>query len=373
VSEHEQPPAEDTALVPHTGAGTLAGRGTIAAAAHAADAAAAQGVFARYRADLSAQTRRAQDADLDRWARYLAAVGAGDSACAWAEEPGCWAGVSWGLVEGFLRWQERESYSLATIARSLSTVRGYCKQAARAGVLPVEALALIETVKSPAPRSKAARNRDATRAQTRTGAKKVEPVRLTPAQARQLKREHADTPEGRRDALLMCLMLDHGLRVSEAIDLQVVNLQLAQGLMSFYRRKVDKTQTHRLSPDTLRAARRYYDAGDAPAAGQLLRTVERRGARTLGGALSVQGARELVGRLGRAIGVLGLSPHDCRHFWATRAAAAGTNPLALQEAGGWNSLVMPRRYIEAAAIANDQVRLGDDEPADANRSAPFHG
>lgn len=36
-----------------------------------------------------------------------------------------WASVSWGLIEGFLRWQESEGYSLASIARSLSTIRVY--------------------------------------------------------------------------------------------------------------------------------------------------------------------------------------------------------------------------------------------------------
>jgi hypothetical protein len=30
-----------------------------------------------------------------------------------------------------------------------------------------------------------------------------------------------------------------------------------------------------------------------------------------------------------------------------------------QEAGGWSSLAMPRRYIAAAAIANEGVRLGE--------------
>ena len=75
-------------------------------AAVAADRAAAQGVFARYRADLSAQTRRAQDADLARWQRYLAAVGVADHATHWTDAPTCWSSVSWGLVEGFLRWQE---------------------------------------------------------------------------------------------------------------------------------------------------------------------------------------------------------------------------------------------------------------------------
>jgi integrase len=332
----------------------------LAQAAAAADRAAAQGVFARYRADLADQTRRAQDSDLRRWDRYLVAVGVVGTAQAWQEDPRCWAHVSWGLVEGFARWQAAEGYSLASMARALATVRIYALHAARAGALAPEALALIQTVKVAAPRSKTGRNRDAQRAQTRRGAKKATPTRLTPAQARSLKREQPATPQGRRDALLMCLLLDHGLRVSEVADLQVRDLDLERGLLHFYRRKVDTTQTHRLTADTLRAAQHYIEAGDALAAGQLLRTTAGPRSVELGAGISAQGLRDRVRILGSKLGLTTLSPHDCRHFWATRAAAAGTDPIALQEAGGWSSLAMPRRYIAAAAIANERVRLGDD-------------
>jgi len=47
-----------------------------------------------------------------------------------------------------------------------------------------------------------------------------------------------------------------------------------------------------------------------------------------------------------------LSAHDCRHYWATFWAKR-VDVLRLQEAGGWNSLAMPRRYVEDARIANE--------------------
>jgi integrase len=70
--------------------------------------------------------------------------------------------------------------------------------------------------------------------------------------------------------------------------------------------------------------------------------------------------RAITGRvrfLGEKLGIVGLSAHDCRHFWATSAARHGTDPFALQEAGGWSSLAMPRRYVEENKIANDGVKL----------------
>ena len=44
-------------------------------------------------------------------------------------------------------------------------------------------------------------------------------------------------------------------------------------------------------------------------------------------------------------------------LWATAALAGGSDLLALEEARGWASLAMPRRYVERAKIANERVKL----------------
>lgn len=337
--------------------------GTLAQAAQAADAAAGRSALARYRTGLSEQTLRAQDADLKRWVRYLAAVGVEPcDADAWSISASCWGAVSWGLVEGFIAWQEAEGYARATIARALSTVRRYAEQAARAGAISPDELVKIQTVETPRPGSKEGRNRDAQRATTRKGKKKAAHTPITPEQARKL-RQQPNTPEGRRDALVMCLLLDHALRVSEVHDLTVSAIDLAAGQMTFYRRKINLVQTHDLTPATLRAARRYLKH-DAPAIGQLIRTVIGRGSEELGGPISIDGLAQLVRRLGKAAGVENLSPHDCRHYCITQAAARGFDPLRLQEFGGWSSLAMVRRYVERAAIANAGMVLPDDDLAE---------
>jgi hypothetical protein len=50
-------------------------------------------------------------------------------------------------------------------------------------------------------------------------------VHIAQKQAKKLKSQ-PDTPQGRRDALLMCLLLDHGLRVGEVARLQVSDFDL---------------------------------------------------------------------------------------------------------------------------------------------------
>jgi hypothetical protein len=86
----------------------------------------------------------------------------------------------------------------------------------------------------------------------------------------------------------------------------------------------------------------------------------------------------IVHDLGAAVGLVGLSAHDLRHYWATRAARSGTPLDRLQDAGGWASPAtpaypaspgtaaptgagagVPLRYVESAKIANQGVLLGE--------------
>lgn len=352
-------PSQAPAIMPAAALAEIAG---------AADQAAAHSVFTRYRSSKTAATLRAQDADLRRWVVYLAAVQErrhlslttdrallDSRAETWTHDPATWSPVSWGLIEGFVRWQEQAGYSLASIARALATVRAYAKQAARAGAITPEALTLIATVTSPASQSKAGRNADAQRPKTRCGTKKAVAVELSLDQARALREQHPATPQGRRDALLMCLLLDHGLRVSEVAGLTVANLDLARGRLNFYRPKVHLWQTLALSKATRMAAATYHETGAMPTQPDvpLLRQSTPNGELTAPG-IGTRAIAARVAKLGRTIiQVSGLSPHDCRHFWASNAEG---DLFTLQEAGGWSSLDMPRRYHKRQQIANQGLR-----------------
>jgi integrase len=264
--------------------------------------------------------------------------------------------VTWGLVEGFTRWLLLQGYSVSSVNVRLSTVKTYSRLAAQAGSIPSEEYAMIRLVQGYSRREarRVDERRLAAGVAQRVGLKKPSPTPLTAQQAAQLKIQ-PDTPQGRRDALLMCLLLDHGLRAGEAALLEVEDFDLPEGVFRFHRPKVDKVQTHRLSADALSAARRYLQI-DALPAGKLLRASRKDGSLRQAG-LSTRAISGRVEFLGAEIGVPGLSAHDCRHHWATRAARAGTPLERLQDAGGWASLAMPARYIEAAEVANEGVEL----------------
>jgi integrase len=61
--------------------------------------------------------------------------------------------------------------------------------------------------------------------------------------------------------------------------------------------------------------------------------------------LAVISNQERVRTLGELAGITGLSPHDCRHSWATRAASHGTPLDRLRQAGGWSNIQTPLRYL----------------------------
>lgn len=323
--------------------------GALALAGKAADAAAAQYIFTDYRSRKAAETIRRQDADLALFASYLTHVGveAGDL----SQDAEAWRGVSWGVVSGFVVWQLSQGYAVGSVNVRLSTVKTFCKLAMLAGTISAETYAMIRAVAGY--RSAEGKRVDEQREQTRKGVKKAQAVSISRDQARKLKAQ-PNTPQGRRDALLMCLLLDHGLRIGEVSILKVEDFDLEAGTFTFYRPKVDKVQTHRMRPDTRKAATAYLQQ-DAPATGALWLGSRKGGA--LGGTISTRNLSERVTDLGGAAGIAGLSPHDCRHAWATLASRNGTPIKALQDAGGWSSPAMPLRYAESAEIANDGVNL----------------
>jgi integrase len=311
---------------------------------------AAKVVFTDYQQRTAVNTLRRQRDDLALFSRYLGLVGIAITEDAFLSDPAVWAPITHGLVDGFVRWQLQQGYAIGSINVHLSTIKKYCALAARAGTLATEEIALIKLVQGY--RHKEGRNIDANRERTRVGAKKADAVQIDVGQAATLKAQ-LDTDQGRRDTLLVCLLLDHGLRCGEIADLPVDAINLDTGILTFYRKKVDKVQHHELTRDTWIAARRYFDVAKPE---NFLLMGSRKGGK-LEGRMSERAITARVEKLCREVGLEGASAHDCRHAWATFAVAGGTDIKSLQDAGGWSSIAMPARYAESSKIANRGVKL----------------
>lgn len=345
-------------------AGVLAGIGS------AADSAAGATIFADYRARRRPSSIDRQDQDLALFAQFCAQAAAAGGvalpqpdhfACLLAQEPRAWEAVTWGQVAAFLRWLGAAGYAVASINHALSTLKVYAALAAQVGALAADQAQHIRAVRAYS--YSEGRNLDLGRDVTRLGAKKAQVTPLTPEQAQYLKRRQPNTPQGWRDAALMALLLDHGLRCSEVAGLLIEQFALGEdaftATFTFDRPKVSKVQTHRLTPDSLVILRRYLAerrAVDPTDRGALL-CASRKDGQLITVGMSVRAINKRVGALGRAVGSATLSPHDCRHYWATMAVRAGTDIKSLQDAGGWASPHMPLRYAQSAEIANQGVKL----------------
>jgi len=312
---------------------------------------AARHTFQDYRQRRSDQTLRRQQADLNLFASFLDDLGL-HVANLW-DSPQPWHQVTWGLVAAFVQWQLKQGYAVASVNVHLSTIKTYARLAFQAGAISTQEYALIRSVQGYSIREQ--HHLDSHRPIQRVGYKKSSALILTVNQAGALKKQ-PDTPQGRRDTLLMCLLLDHGLRAGEIALLGIENFDIANGLLRFFRPKVGKQQTHRLSGDTLAALKAYLQSKDASTDGPLLYCSKKNGALGKAG-MTVRSISERVYTLARKIGVVGLSAHDCRHYWASRAAQLGADPFSLQEAGGWTSLAMPRRYVQERVISNDGIEI----------------
>ena len=292
----------------------------------------------RYQEGLRDETIRRQKTDLLTFARFLGSVGTqpGD----FYNDLNAWQGIRAGLLEAFIEWQKLQGYAIGSINIRLATVKAYCHLAYEVGILDVDTYTHIQGVKGI--QRKQARNIDAWRPISRVGYKKAQavdiPLELLPAL-----KFPATGFLAKRDALLMCLLLDHGLRVGEIVILKRNQIHLRGRLLTFYRPKVDEPQNDRLTNDTLTAARAYLPT--LPPKQESLFD------------LAIISVQERVRTLGELVGIHGLSPHDCRHSWATRAASHGTPLDRLKQAGGWSNIQTPLRYMKDSAIANESVIL----------------
>lgn len=162
----------------------------------------------------------------------------------------------------------------------------------------------------------------------------------------------------RRDEAMLRLLLDCGLRISEACGLSVAEIDL-DDRMAVVRGKGRKLRPVYFSARTARALDRYMRVRRSHRWAHL-------DALLLGqrGAMTPDGARERVRLLGERAGIPGLHPHRFRHTWAHDFLMAGGQERDLKRLAGWSSDVMLERYGASAADARakaaaERMKRGD--------------
>ncbi|WP_418063962.1 tyrosine-type recombinase/integrase [Pimelobacter simplex] len=172
----------------------------------------------------------------------------------------------------------------------------------------------------------------------------------------------------RRDEALIRVLLDCGVRVSEACALTVplyddrgrlvAGIDLDDG-MALIKGKGAKVRPVYFGARTSRALDRYIRVRRTHRWTHLdaLFLTQR-------GALSADGARERVKIRGEQAGIVDLHPHRFRHTWAHDFLMNGGQERDLKRLAGWSSDVMLERYGASAADARaraaaQRLRRGD--------------
>lgn len=165
---------------------------------------------------------------------------------------------------------------------------------------------------------------------------------LSEAQARRVWAATAGHP---RDRLLVALLMLCGLRVGEALHLDLADVGETAGERTVsVMGKGSKPRLAVLPAPAVQALREYLAVhGDQP--GPLLST--RKGTR-----IDSRAAERMIARIGRDADVAGLHPHQLRHTAATTAIDAGVSVMAVADMLGHASVSTTMHYVKG----RDRIR-----------------
>jgi site-specific recombinase XerC len=238
----------------------------------------------------------------------------------------------------------RRDHSQATARSWISGVRHYCRWLVDEGEAEQDATAGIRTPRPPEPRTRV----------------------LTEAELRRLLKacEGRDF-RARRDAAIVLLFVDAGLRLGELATLQLDDVDAAGRLVYVVgkgsRRSGPRRRAVPLGVKAARVLDRYVrERRRHPHADRSALWLGDRGGPTLGR----DGIVRALKRRAAAAGIGGMHPHMLRHTWAHHFRAAGGSEGDLMWLGGWTSRQMLDRYgastaAERAAAAARRYSLAD--------------
>jgi integrase/recombinase XerD len=224
-----------------------------------------------------------------------------------------------GELVQWLRHQARQGLSPGTIARRISSVRGFYKYLQLDGVIK----------QSPAEELVAPRR-----------AKQLPQYLSEDEVAKLIKAVSTETPEGIRDCAMLELLYATGLRVSELVNLSTGDIDLVRSLL----RCSGKGNKQRLIPigrDAVQALRRYLGTRLSVCDGQ---TSSYLFVKAGGKGLTRQEVWKILKRCAEETGIKNANPHSWRHSFATHITQRGADSRTVQALLGHSDLSTTQIY-----------------------------
>src|SRR6201997_1567866 len=184
-------------------------------------------------------------------------------------------------------------------------------------------------------------NKQAPAAEKRTVARKRE--YLTEAECEKLLQAARGNRYGHRDYAMLLAVWRHGLRASEACDLEWADIDFGRAEMHIRRAKLGKPAVHPIRGDELRALRRLQREQDPKS--PFVFTSER------GAPFTTAGFARMIERAGEAAGLkFKAHPHMLRHACGFALANRGHDTRALQAYLGHKNIQHTVRYTELSPM-----------------------
>ncbi|MFQ5462130.1 MAG: tyrosine recombinase XerC [Phycisphaerae bacterium] len=240
-------------------------------------------------------------------------------------------------IKGFLSFLGTQNYSKSTIARKLATLRSFYKFCLRRGYVKVHPLASIRTPK-----------------QEKRLPKFLELEQIT----KLLNTPDTNTLLGARDRAMLEVLFSTGVRVSELVDLNFIDVDFDGGTIRVHG-KGKKQRTTPVGPTAIAAIRRYLELRRADARSatfdQNAMFVNKHGQR-----LSTRSVRRKLDKYLTQAGLdPSISPHTLRHSFATHMLNNGADLRSVQELLGHQSLSTTQIYTHLTTprlkVAYDQA------------------
>jgi len=247
-------------------------------------------------------------------------------------------------VRQFLNFLYSRNYTKSTTARKLATLRSFYKFCIRRGLLTVSPLSQIRTPKQDK------------RLPRCLDLEQVQKLLDAPGDADLL---------SARDKAMLEVLYSSGIRVSELVDLEMADLDLAEGVL----RVRGKGRKERLTPigsQAIKAIQRYFEIRTADPRLAGLPTT-RVFLNKHGQSLSTRSVRRKLDKYLEAAGLdPGISPHTLRHSFATHLLNNGADLRSVQELLGHQSLSTTQIYTHLTTArvkeAYDQAHPRAGEP-----------
>ena len=236
-------------------------------------------------------------------------------------------------IRPFLARLAEENYSAATMARKIATLRSFYKWAERRGLADTNPMTLIRTP------------RQSKRLPKAITVEQVERLLSAPSEADVL---------GRRDRAMLETLYSTGVRVSELVGLNFVDLDIAGEALRI-RGKGKKERLVPLGTHALAAIKRYTDMVEADSKFSQAWSGDNKHNSALfinkhGSRLSSRSVRRKLDKYLREAGLdPSISPHTLRHSFATHLLDNGADLRSVQELLGHQSLSTTQVYTHLSS------------------------